>query len=98
MNDFDKPESVTDCQLDLNRDVMDWLMALQKADQTFSNIMTLELWSIAQTMDELRPGFWALYMENRQRIVRQQLEERRYPESRPPQPRPKRITPRRPSP
>lgn len=60
-----------------SRDVASWVQELQRADQTFYNMMTLEIWSLAQTMDELQPGFWADYMHNRQTIVQQYIRERR---------------------
>ena len=60
-----------------SRDVASWIKELQRADQTFYNMMTLEIWSLAQTMDEIQPGFWADYMRNRQTIVQQYLKERR---------------------
>ncbi|MBW4488135.1 MAG: hypothetical protein KME12_10135 [Trichocoleus desertorum ATA4-8-CV12] len=60
-----------------SRDVASWIKELQSADQTFYNMMTLEIWSLAQTMDEIQPGFWADYMRNRQTIVQQYLKERR---------------------
>lgn len=63
--------------LNSSRDVAGWVQELQRADQTFYNMMTLEIWSLAQTMDELQPGFWADYMRNRQTIVQQYIQERR---------------------
>ena len=63
--------------LNSSRDVASWVQDLQRADQTFYNMMTLEIWSLAQTMDEIQPGFWADYMRNRQTIVQQYIKERR---------------------
>ncbi|HEY9750007.1 MAG TPA: hypothetical protein V6C63_15080, partial [Allocoleopsis sp.] len=63
--------------LSSSRDVASWVQELQRADQTFYNMMTLEIWSLAQTMDEIQPGFWADYMRNRQTIVQQYIKERR---------------------
>ena len=63
--------------LSSSRDVANWVKELQRADQTFYNMMTLEIWSLAQTMDEIQPGFWADYMRNRQTIVQQYIKERR---------------------
>ncbi|MCS6814628.1 MAG: hypothetical protein NZ772_13825 [Cyanobacteria bacterium] len=54
-----------------------WIESLQKSDQMFYNMMMVEIWSIAQTMDELNPGFWADYMQNRQTVMQQQLEQRK---------------------
>lgn len=54
-----------------------WIESLQKSDQMFYNMMMVEIWSIAQTMDELNPGFWSDYMQNRQAVMQQQLEQRK---------------------
>ncbi len=52
---------------------------LQTADQTLHDLMALEIWSMAQTLDEAFPGLWAQYMENRQRLVHDYLSDRRQP-------------------
>ncbi len=62
--------------LDIQGDIAEWIEALQRSDQTFYNMMTIEFWAIARTMDSLEPGFWSQYMQNRQKIFQQQLRER----------------------
>jgi hypothetical protein len=52
-------------------DIELWLEGLRRFDQSLYNLMALEVWSIAQTMDHLTPGFWNRFMENRQAAVRQ---------------------------
>jgi hypothetical protein len=54
-----------------------WLEGLRRFDQSLYNLMALEVWSIAQTMDSLTPGFWNRFMENRQSAVRQFIERQR---------------------
>ena len=44
----------------------EWVQKLKSADRAFYNIMAMEVWSIAKSMDSLVPGFWAKFMENRQ--------------------------------
>lgn len=61
---------------DLESSIADWLEDLHRSDETFYHMMSLELWSIAQTMDEIMPGFWGKYMHNRQEIVQQHIRER----------------------
>lgn len=63
------------------REVTNRVSDLSQSDQTFYNLMTVEVWSIAKTMDELQPGFWAEYMRNRQTIAQQQMQERRHQEA-----------------
>lgn len=48
--------------------------SLRRADQTFQNMLFLEAWAIAQTLDESIPGFWAAYMRNRHDITHQYIE------------------------
>jgi hypothetical protein len=43
----------------------EWVQKLKSADRAFYNIMAMEVWSIAKSMDSLVPGFWAKFMENR---------------------------------
>jgi hypothetical protein len=72
-DDSSEPRGRSDSTWSLLR----WIEALKKSDQMFYNMMMIEIWSIAQTMDELNPGFWADYMQNRQLIMQQQIEERK---------------------
>ena len=71
-------DSLEACQVGLENDLAEWIDALHQADQTFYDMMSLEIWSITQTMDEIMPGFWGRYMANRQAIVREYIEERRH--------------------
>jgi hypothetical protein len=48
-----------------------WLETLRRTDRAFYNIMALEVWSIAKTMDGLFPGFWHRFMHNRQMAMKQ---------------------------
>lgn len=59
---------------------LEMLGDLQTADQTLHDLMALEIWSMAQTLDEAFPGLWAQYMENRQRLVHDYLSNRRQPQ------------------
>jgi hypothetical protein len=58
-------------------DIDAWLEKLRRADRSFYNIMALEVWSIAKTMDGLIPGFWNRFMYNRQVALRQFMLKRR---------------------
>ncbi len=51
-----------------------WLETLRRTDRAFYNIMAMEVWSIAKTMDSLFPGFWHRFMGNRQRAIKQYVE------------------------
>jgi hypothetical protein len=53
-----------------------WLQKLRRSDRAFYNIMAMEVWSLAKSMDSLLPGFWSRFMENR-RVAMQDFVERR---------------------
>jgi hypothetical protein len=73
-NQGDDPDNLTP---DSERELATRMSALQEADKTFYNLMSLELWAIAKTMDEREPGFWLKYMKNRQTVMKQHLEQKR---------------------
>lgn len=53
-----------------------WIENLQRADRSFYNMMALEVWSIAKTMDGLLPGFWNRFMTNRQTALKQFMQQK----------------------
>jgi hypothetical protein len=59
-----------------NMNVDQWLETLRHADRSFYNLMALEVWSIAKTMDSLIPGFWSRFMANRQVALKQFMEQK----------------------
>lgn len=54
-----------------------WIENLKCADRAFYNLLALEVWSIAKTMDGLIPGFWNRFMTNRQIALRQFMQQKR---------------------
>ncbi len=48
-----------------------WIDRLKRNDRSFYNLMALEVWSLARTMDDLVPGFWSRFMEKRQAAIQQ---------------------------
>jgi hypothetical protein len=71
----------------LRDEILQWLDQLQRSDRSLYNLMALEVWAIAQTMDGLVPGFWNRFMENRQLALKEFLDHRQtQPESSPPDP------------
>ncbi|MGA7935855.1 MAG: hypothetical protein WCA35_20050 [Kovacikia sp.] len=57
-----------------------WIETLQQSDRSFYNLMALEVWSIAKTMDSLLPGFWNRFMTNRQVALKQFVEQQKQTE------------------
>lgn len=52
------------------------LDALQRSDRSIYNLMGMEVWTIAKTMDDLYPGFWNQFMANRRLALKQFLEQK----------------------
>lgn len=65
-------------------DIARWLEQLQRSDRSLYNLMALEVWSIAHTMDDLIPGFWHRFMENRQLALQEFLAQRQAQHAEPP--------------
>lgn len=62
-------------------DIDQWIESLRQSDRSFYNLMALEVWSIAKTMDTLQPGFWNRFMANRQTALKQFLEHKKKSQS-----------------
>jgi hypothetical protein len=45
--------------------------SLRREDETLYNILAVDVWALAKTMDEFQPGFWSEFMKNRERALRQ---------------------------
>ena len=50
---------------------------LQRADRSLYNLMGMEVWAIAKTMDDIYPGFWHQFMENRRLAVKQFMQQQK---------------------
>jgi hypothetical protein len=50
--------------------VLQEIHSLRKEDETLSNILAVDVWALAKTMDEFQPGFWSEFMKNRQQSLR----------------------------
>jgi hypothetical protein len=53
-----------------------WIESFQQTDQSLYNMMAMEVWSIATTMDTIAPGFWNRFMENRQIALKQVMRQK----------------------
>lgn len=67
----EEPESLRSMDID------QWIENLKRADRSFYNIMALEVWSIAKTMDGLAPGFWNRFMTNRKIALKQFMQQKK---------------------
>jgi hypothetical protein len=57
-------------------DIDQWLETLRHSDRSIYNLMALEVWSIAKTMDGILPGFWNRFMANRHLSLQQFIQQR----------------------
>ncbi len=55
--------------------LMDQLNSLKREDEMLYNILAVDIWALAKTMDEFQPGFWAAFMKNRDRALKRFIDE-----------------------
>jgi hypothetical protein len=64
--------------------IEEWLNKLRSSDRAFYNIMAMEVWSLAKSMDSIVPGFWSQFMVNRRNAMQEFVERRRHDDDSPP--------------
>lgn len=55
--------------------VLEQLNSLKKEDETLYNILAVDVWALAKTMDEFQPGFWSAFMKNREKSLKRFIAE-----------------------
>jgi hypothetical protein len=55
--------------------ILDQLNSLQKEDEMLYNILAVDVWALAKTMDEFQPGFWSAFMTNREKALKRFISE-----------------------
>ncbi|HAG84417.1 MAG TPA: hypothetical protein DD379_00080 [Cyanobacteria bacterium UBA11162] len=55
--------------------LQDQLNSLQREDETLYNILAVDVWALAKTMDEFHPGFWSAFMKNREKALKRFIAE-----------------------
>lgn len=58
-----------------SRAVLDQLKTLKQEDETLYNILAVDVWALAKTMDEFQPGFWSAFMKNREKALKRFIAE-----------------------
>ena len=53
-----------------SRNILDQLNLLKQEDETLYNILAVDVWALAKTMDEFQPGFWSAFMANREKALK----------------------------
>jgi len=52
---------------------------LHRSDRSLDNLIGMEVWAIAKTMDDLYPGFWHQFMINRRQAMKQFMQQKQHP-------------------
>ncbi len=55
--------------------ILDQLKSLKREDETLYNILAVDVWALAKTMDEFQPGFWSAFMKNREKALKRFISE-----------------------
>lgn len=58
-----------------NRKLLEQITSLKQDDETLHNILAVDIWALAKTMDEFQPGFWAVFMKNREKAIKRFIDE-----------------------
>jgi hypothetical protein len=58
-----------------DEEVLDQINSLRREDETLYNILAVDVWALAKTMDEFQPGFWSEFMKNREQSLRRFMSE-----------------------
>lgn len=74
--EFDETIDEDIVELLADMDIDQWLETLRCSDRSLYNLMALEVWSIAKTMDGLVPGFWSRFMANRRTSLQQFIQQK----------------------
>lgn len=65
----------TDHKIDHKSSLLEQLNSLKREDETLYNILAVDIWALAKTMDEYQPGFWAAFMKNREQALKRFIDE-----------------------
>ncbi|MCA1993820.1 MAG: hypothetical protein LDL41_17505 [Coleofasciculus sp. S288] len=57
------------------RFIQEQLNSLKREDETLYNILAVDVWALAKTMDEFQPGFWSAFMKNREKALKRFISE-----------------------
>lgn len=57
------------------RKILEQLDSLKQEDERLYNILAIDVWALAKTMDEYQPGFWGAFMKNREKALKRYLKE-----------------------
>ena len=50
--------------------LLEQINSLKREDEMLYNILAVDVWALAKTMDEFQPGFWTAFMKNREKALK----------------------------
>lgn len=71
MNTNDEDQSISS----IKRKLLEQINTLKCEDERMYNILAIDVWALAKTMDEFKPGFWGAFMKNREKALKRFLAE-----------------------
>ncbi len=54
----------------VSKDILKRINSLKKENERLYNILAIDVWALAKTIDEFQPGFWAAFMKNRDKALK----------------------------
>jgi hypothetical protein len=57
------------------RRLFEQLESLKQYDEMLYDILAIDVWALAKTMDEFQPGFWSAFMHNRDKALKQFMQD-----------------------
>ncbi|MDJ0555372.1 MAG: hypothetical protein QNJ68_13205 [Microcoleaceae cyanobacterium MO_207.B10] len=54
----------------ISKGLLKRINSLKQEDERLYNILAVDVWALAKTMDEFQPGFWAAFMKNRDKALK----------------------------
>ena len=58
-----------------NDSINEQIKSLRHEDEMLYNILAIDVWALAKTIEEFHPGFWAEFMGNREKALRRFMSE-----------------------
>lgn len=58
-----------------NKAILEQLKTLKRNEETLYNVLAVDVWALAKTMDEFQPGFWSAFMTNREKALKRFISE-----------------------
>ncbi|AFZ14981.1 hypothetical protein Cri9333_4189 [Crinalium epipsammum PCC 9333] len=55
--------------------ILQELDSFKRQEETLANMLAVDVWALAKTMDEFQPGFWSEFMKNRDKALKRFITE-----------------------